>query len=48
LEFQGLRIHCAHAIEVAARLGVPTDFLAANEYFNELVKLSYEEKSYPI
>lgn len=48
LEFQGLGISCAHAIAAAARLGVPTDSLAANGYFNELVKLSYEEKIYPI
>jgi len=48
LEFQGLGIPCAHAIEVAARLGVPKNSLAAIGYFNELVKLSYEEKIYPI
>ncbi|CAD5316262.1 unnamed protein product [Arabidopsis thaliana] len=48
LEFQGLGIPCAHAIAAAARIGVPTDSLAANGYFNELVKLSYEEKIYPI
>jgi len=48
LEFQGLGIPCAHAIAAAAWLGVPTDSLAANEYFNELVKLSYEGKIYPI
>ena len=48
LEFQGLGIPCAYAIAATARLGVLTDSLAANEYFNELVKLSYEEKIYPI
>ncbi|KAG7640688.1 MULE transposase domain [Arabidopsis suecica] len=43
-----LGIPCAHAIQVAARLGVPTNSLTAIGYFNELVKLSYEEKIYPI
>jgi len=48
LEFQGLGIPCAYAIAASARLGVLTDSLAENRYFNELVKLSYEEKIYPI
>jgi len=48
LEFQGLGIPCAYAIAATARLGVLTDSLAPNEYFSELVKLSYEEKIYPI